>query len=173
MIIIIMIIIFMIIITMIITMIIGELLAFIRVMFGGEHPTPDICMNQFWFGHLAFVVVFGALSFKTWRVYKIISNKSLKRVKISAVDVLRRTLILISFTLVYIIVVHIFAVSTLKETVLTISNQSTYHIECDFKYNQFETTLYVLETVLLLYGANMCNATKEAPRFKFSLINYY
>lgn len=149
---------------MVAIVLLGEILAFIRVFFGGEHPTPEICIKHFWYGHLAFVMVFGGLSFKTWRVYKIISNTSLKRVRISAFDVLRRTLILISFTVVYIIIVQTVAVSTIKETHITISNQSTYHIDCHFKYHQLETALYVLEALLLVYGANLCNAAKDAPR---------
>ena len=142
---------------------VGELLAFVRVIFGGEHPNPDSCMSMFWFGHLAYALVFGALTIKTWRVFKIISNTSLKRMKISIWDVLRRTMILISFTVVYIIIVHSLAVPQLKVVVVALSNQSTYHINCSFKYPQFEITLYALEAVLLVYGANMCNATKDAP----------
>lgn len=112
---------------------------------------------------ILFLTLVRRLSVKTWRVYKIVSNSSLKRVKISNWDVLRRSLMLIGFALVYIIIVHAVAVPILKETVLTVGNQSTYHIACDFKYNQFETTLYVLEAVLLVYGASMCSATKDAP----------
>ena len=38
---------------------IGLMLTFMRVIFGGEHPSPDSCMAQFWLGHLAYVIVFG------------------------------------------------------------------------------------------------------------------
>ena len=141
----------------------GEVLAFIRVFFGGMHPTPSSCMSMFWFGHLSYWIVFGALTMKTRRVYKIISNTSLKRVKITTWDVLQRIWILIAFAIVYLIVVQTVAVSELHVKVITVSNQSTFHTACGFKYPQFEITLYVLEACLLVYGANMCNQVKDAP----------
>ena len=148
---------------MVAIVLIGEVLAFIRVFFGGEHPDPSSCMSMFWYGHLSYWIVFGALTIKTWRVYKIISNTSLKRVKITTWDVLRRTMILISFAIVYLVIVHTVAVPELHEKVVTVSNQSTFHIECGFKFPQFEITLYVMEACLLVYGAYMCNAARDAP----------
>ena len=148
---------------MVAIVLIGEVLAFIRVFFGGEHPNPSSCMSMFWYGHLSYWIVFGALTIKTWRVYKIISNTSLKRVKITTWDVLRRTLVLISFAIVYLVVVHTVAVPELHEKIVTVSNQSTFHIECSFKFPQFEITLYVMEACLLVYGAYMCNAARDAP----------
>ena len=106
----------------------GEFMAFIRVIFGGEHPSPASCSSQFWLGHLAYVLVFDALTIKTWRVFKIISNKSLKRVKISNLDVLRITLMLISFFLVFLIIIQAGAIPVLKSRLFLIKAHFILHV---------------------------------------------
>ena len=142
---------------------IGQLFSYIRVIIGGDHPTPTVCMNQFWFGHLAFIFVFGSMTIKTWRVYKIISNNSLKRVKISNWDVMKLIMSLIALGIVYIIIVQTVGESTVSEEVVTVSNQSTYYTTCSFKHIEFQTTIYILEAILLVYGWRICSVSQDAP----------
>jgi hypothetical protein len=109
------------------------------------------------------VFVFGAMTIKTWRVYKIISNNSLKRVKISNWDVMKMTMTLVGLTVVYIIIVQTVGQPQVSEKIVTVSNQSTYYTTCSFKYNEFQTTLYVLEAIMIVYGWRVCSAAKDAP----------
>ena len=148
---------------MMVIILLGQLFSYIRVIIGANHPTPTVCMNQFWFGHLAFIFVFGSMTIKTWRVYKIISNNSLKRVKISNWDVLKLVMSLIALGIVYIIIVQTVGRSMVSEVVVTVANQSTYYTTCSFKHIEFQTTIYVLEAILLMYGWRICSASKDAP----------
>jgi hypothetical protein len=45
----------------------------------------------------------------------------------------------------------------------TLSNQTTDLLICTFKYTQFNTTLYVLELLCLIFSARMTWAIKDAP----------
>ena len=63
--------------------IIGGLLGSARVI-TGFLPVSDInCSLNVWLGHLAFWFIFCPMMLKTWRVHKIVNNKTLKRVKVT------------------------------------------------------------------------------------------
>jgi len=142
---------------------VGQLLSYIRVVVGGRYPTLNICIEQFWFGHLAFIFAFGAMTIKTWRVYKIISNNSLKRVKISNWDVIKLTFALVVLGIIYIIIAQTVGKPRVSEKIVTVANQSTYFTTCTFEHTEVETTIYVLEAIFLIYGWRICSASKNAP----------
>ena len=142
---------------------VGQLLSYSRVIIGGRYPTEIICIEQFWFGHLAFIFAFGAMTIKTWRVYKIISNNSLKRVKISNWDVIKLTFALVGLGIIYIIIAQTVGKPRVSEKIVTVANQSTYFTTCSFEHTEVETTIYVLEAIFLIYGWRVCSASKNAP----------
>ncbi len=47
--------------------------------------------------------------------------------------------------------------------VTTVSNETTYDIECSFIYPQFQTALFAVEAAILLAGARLCWAVKDVP----------
>ena len=134
-----------------------------RVICGGLPLTDASCAAQMWTGHLSFGLVFGALFIKTWRVHRIINQKGLKRIKITELDVLVRMGVVMAFLVLYLGVAH--GVGRLQSSVAssTVSNQTTRLLLCSWKYDAFDTTLYIIEAVILLMGARLCWATKDVP----------
>lgn len=81
--------------------IVGGFLGAARVI-TGTLPVNDInCSLNIWFGHLSFWLIFGPIMLKTWRVHKIVNNKTLKRVTVTENHILILFSGMISFIVVY------------------------------------------------------------------------
>jgi hypothetical protein len=57
--------------------------------------TESYCAANYWLGHLSLRIMTLSLSFKLWRVDKLFNNTTLKRVKITETDVIKR---IVAFT---------------------------------------------------------------------------
>lgn len=68
----------------------------------GTLPVTDVnCSLNVWFGHLSFWLIFGPMMLKTWRVHKIVNNKTLKRVTVTENYILLIFLGMMSAVVVY------------------------------------------------------------------------
>lgn len=147
---------------------VGELVACVRVVIGGSSelgsPVLDgVCTAKFWTGHFAFALTFGSLFIKTWRVNKVLNSQSLKRVKISNNFVLAVMALVILALGVYLAVATGIGRPRVIYTVVVTNNQAVVSMTCGLYYPQFETTLFVIEAVLLAWGARLCYATQNVP----------
>lgn len=61
----------------------GGYFAAARVISGSLPVSNMSCSMNVWFGHLAFWFIFTPMMLKTWRVHRIVNNKTLKRVTIT------------------------------------------------------------------------------------------
>jgi hypothetical protein len=131
----------------------GGAIGSIRVINTGLDITDSSCISGLWLGHLSFVLVFGGLLIKTWRVNRIINSISLKRVKITASDVFKMMLVVLAFAVIYMSLLT--WVGLPHQSALTIekSNHATRYLRCTFVYSQFHSALFALEAFILLYGA--------------------
>ena len=98
----------------------GGLLGTVRVV-TGILPVSDVsCSMDIWFGHLAFWFIFAPMMLKTWRVHKIVNNKTLRRVTITENYILVIFVCMIAYLLVYLTIVQSLDVSTpVKMTKIT------------------------------------------------------
>jgi hypothetical protein len=142
---------------------VGEALAAIRVVNGTRNETDSVCDANAWLGHLAFVMVFGGLCLKMWRVDKIINQKSFKRVKITDFDMFIRAMIAIIFIVGFLIAITVAGKPYAELRVDNIRNTDYYITECKQEIVHIESALFAIEAVFLLWGIRLCNATKDAP----------
>jgi ABC-type branched-subunit amino acid transport system substrate-binding protein len=131
----------------------GGIIGSIRVINTGLDITDSSCISGLWLGHLAFVLVFGGLLIKTWRVNKIINSTSLRRVKITASDVFKIMLGVLIMSIVYMCLLTWVGQPHQSALVLEESNHATKYLRCTFVYSQFHSALFAFEAFILLYGA--------------------
>ena len=135
----------------------------VRVIVGASPISDGTCVAGLWLGHVAFWLVFATLCLKSWRIHRIINNKTLVRVKITVHDILKRFAAVMSLVVLYLIVLTVVAEphqSYIKETV---SNQATHHITCSSHITAFELVLYIIEAICVVFGAELSYATKDVP----------
>ena len=147
---------------------VGELVACARVIIGGSSelgsPVLDgVCAAKFWTGHLSFALAFGSLLTKTWRVNKVLNSQSMRRVKISNNFVLAIMLAASTVLGIYLAIATSVGQPRVVFTEVVKNNQATVSMTCGLKYPQFETVLFVIEAVLLVWGARLCYATQNVP----------
>jgi ABC-type branched-subunit amino acid transport system substrate-binding protein len=141
----------------------GCLFGGMRTIVGGMSVDDASCTAAFWTGHLAFGLTFSALLVKTWRVHRVVNNKSLKRVKITGNTITGITCTVISCLCFYLIITTVVGKPHLSYLSSEVSNQITRNAICSFTYPEFSTALYAIEALSLMYGARLCYATKNAP----------
>jgi Receptor family ligand binding region/7 transmembrane sweet-taste receptor of 3 GCPR len=141
----------------------GCLFGGMRTIIGGMSVSDASCTAAFWTGHLAFGLTFSALLVKTWRVHRVVNNKSLKRVKITGNAITGITCTVISCLCCYLLVTTVVGKPHLSYLSSEVSNQMTRNAICSFTYPEFSTALYAIEALSLVYGARLCYATKNAP----------
>jgi len=141
----------------------GQALAAIRVIVGTQKPTASLCHANLWTGHVAFVLVYGGLCLKMWRVDKIVNIRSIKRVKITDRDMMLYGFGLFLAVVVLLIIVSVHGKPHVELSVETFANVDTYINECRQDVPEVEQAMYAIEAVFLLWGIRLCNATKDAP----------
>ena len=82
--------------------IIGGLFGAARVVSGFLPVTARNCSMNVWFGHLSFWFIFGPMLLKTYRVHKIVNNKTMKKVKIPENHIL-----FIFMSIIFCVIVHL------------------------------------------------------------------
>lgn len=141
----------------------GCLIGGIRTAIGGVNITDFSCCAVFWTGHLAFGVTFSALLVKTWRVHKVVNNKTLKRVRITGNQTVYMTCGMILGLCFYLLIATIVGKPHVDYVTIEYANQVSHMPICSFVYPELSTTLMVIEAASLMYGARLCYATKDAP----------
>ena len=141
----------------------GGFLAGGRVLAAGMALSNSSCLSLIWLGHLCFWLCFASLSIKAYRVHCIVNNSGFKRVKFSIRDTLSILGAVMSAVIIYLIIETVVGEVHMSAFSSTVANQTTDLLVCTFKYAQFNTTLYVLEGLCLVFSARMTWAVKDAP----------
>lgn len=142
----------------------GGVFSCMRQFVGGSEVSTASCHMKVWFGHLAFAFAFMSLCVKTWRVHMIVNNTTMKRVKISNDKVVRIVFAIVFMFSIYLI---IYSAAGRPDKIDYIQDlgklQDLYTPVCVATYDQFATTLYVLEGFLLIAGGRYCWLTRDVP----------
>jgi hypothetical protein len=141
----------------------GCALAAARTIVGGLDVTDASCALSFWLGHVSFGTTYCALLLKMWRIHRVVNNKTLKRIKISGRYVAGLTVCAVGCLCGYLAIATAVGRPHTSDVTTTVSNQTTREAFCAMDVSQFQTALFVVEAVALLYGARLCWATKDVP----------
>jgi hypothetical protein len=149
--------------TLLICILIGGLLGAARVLVGGMDKNDDVCVAEFWVGHLAFIVMIGSLFVKSYRVHRIVNTKGLRHVTFSAFDAFKLLVAIVSVSVVYLIVASSVGVPGMRYLRSFKANQETHWKYCGMEYAQFQTALFAVEFVFLMTGFRVCWEIRNVP----------
>lgn len=151
---------------MLVFIVFGSIICGIRIILDGITPSNEVCVAKFWLGHLCFSFIFGAIFLKTYRLHKIVNNKSLKRVVFSNTKITRYMLIGLGIQLVYLAITTGVAEPRLVYAVAHVSNQDIISMDCGFRAGglaHMNTALYACEALFLIWGMNFTFAVRDVP----------
>lgn len=141
----------------------GSVFACMKVIIGSLELTDSVCIADRWLGHIAFFMVFGALSVKTWRVHMIV-NSSMRRMKISS-----RNVIYIIFGLIISLLIYLAVFTSLGSPYVLLkirddgAQKQTFLYSCDDHIPAFSYSLYGVEALLIISGGYFCYSTRNVP----------
>jgi ABC-type branched-subunit amino acid transport system substrate-binding protein len=142
---------------------VGALFAAARIIVGGIDKDRELCVAQFWTGHLAFVIMIGSLFVKSYRVHCIVNTRKLRRVTFSAMDAFLLLVAIVTTVVVYLAISTKFGVPNMRVLSETVSNQETVWKYCGMQRPQFQTALYACETVMMIIGFRTCWEIRNVP----------
>lgn len=119
-------------------------------------PTDLLCTIFIWPFHIGFVLLYGSLIIKTWRISVIFSSR--RKVKLPDIVLLKRLL-----PLPLIMVVYLSCWTSLEPPhVMTIAMpDSRKFFSCSFNYWNY--AVFGAEALLLLFGVYLCFTVRKAP----------
>jgi hypothetical protein len=83
---------------------IGILTGGVSILLQGIRLTKESCVAYFWSYHISLFVILSAMILKSYRIHRIINNTTLKRVRFTAEDVLKRLLLAVAMLLVFLVI---------------------------------------------------------------------
>jgi len=141
---------------------IGALLASIRVYIATVDITDATCIVGKWLGHLSFGLFFGAVILKTWRVSMVV-NSGMRRVKVT----ISNLNFLLGFGLLFLtlyLLVDTLVGKPHRSYETSFDGQNTIRkVKCSSRFPQISMVLFILEGLLLFWGAKLCWSTKNVP----------
>ena len=100
---------------------------------------------------------------KLTRLDALLNSGSLKRVKFTTTKVFVYFVVLVAVS-IFLLLLQTFVGQPYKELLGTTSNnQTTYEIKCSFRNSSIEILIFVLEFLMVVNGARLCLALKNAP----------
>eukprot|EP01035_Chromulina_nebulosa_P031508 gene31508-42008_t len=124
---------------MLICILIGVLLAGGRVLIAGLPITDVSCISGLWLAHISFVLAFGALFIKTYRVHVVLNSKNFQRVVFTGGKALRY--MTVAFILFIVLLVILTVVGRPHKSFISSTTKA----------------------VIILVGARLCLAVKDVP----------
>ena len=141
----------------------GGFLSGVRTIMGAIETSDLTCASDLWLGHMAYFFIVVTMLLKSWRVHRIVNNKSLVRIKITLGDIQVRLFGIMMCALVYLLVLQVVARPHTGFATEELANQTTMWPNCRLDHSEFELTLFCIEFVILCFGANLSHATKDIP----------
>ncbi|XP_045170037.2 gamma-aminobutyric acid type B receptor subunit 2-like [Mercenaria mercenaria] len=151
-------------------LLLGCMLCYCTVFFKTIAPNDIICKARVLSFSLGFTITFGALFSKTWRVYRIFTNRKLLKLSIKDRQLYA---IIIGLVVVVLVVVIIWELVGPHEKEIKILTKEMYTTTdgtevqplvnvCDSSYSEiFGWTLYIIEGALLTFGAFLAWETRN------------
>ena len=147
---------------MLYVVLLGAFLATIRVYIATVDITDTTCIIGKWLGHLSFGLVFGALILKTWKV-NVVVNSGLRRVRVTVQDLQKVLMVGIGLLCAYLLLDTFVGQPHRDYDQSSSGKEITRLIKCTNKIQGVTQALFVIEFLLLVYGAQLCWATKNVP----------
>jgi hypothetical protein len=144
-------------------MLLGSFLGALQVLNTTFDISDASCEAGLWFGHCGFVLLFGTLLLKCWRVHAIVNNSGMKRKKISEKLIVSVTLSALLFVCVYLLMMTFVGQIHYSEKRAEVANQDTVEVECRFVHPETHLVLFMMEACVLLVGSYLCYKTKDVP----------
>ena len=140
----------------------------INVSVASSAPDTVNCSAQFVFFHLGFWLVLLSLGAKTYRTYKIASNKDMRRVKITDMDLLKATGAFLFVIISLIVAQLIYAPQTTYVTASQESNIENVMMtivvqQCSGRSSPIQYVIYALEVMALVYLGVLAHYTRKLP----------
>jgi hypothetical protein len=141
----------------------GGLVAAARIIVGSMNKSRNICVAEFWTGHLAFIIMIGSLFVKSYRVHCIINTRQLRRVTFSVFDAFKILIYIVLAATAYMVIATIIGEPYVRLLTTTMANQDTITKYCGMHLRQYQLALYACEAVLLIIGFHICWETRNVP----------
>eukprot|EP00004_Rigifila_ramosa_P005704 TRINITY_DN16371_c0_g1_i1.p1 TRINITY_DN16371_c0_g1~~TRINITY_DN16371_c0_g1_i1.p1 ORF type:complete len:988 (-),score=221.17 TRINITY_DN16371_c0_g1_i1:10-2745(-) len=153
----------------------GCVMAIFAVMPFVGKPTATTCAARMWVPPIAFTMLYGALFAKTWRIYRIFNNPSLKAIVITNVDLAVKIGFLLGVDLV---LVALWFAAAKVEPALAFRD-STVYATCQLNGGSvYPALLLAFKIGLLIFGAVLAFQTRtvrssfnESKYIAFTLYN--
>ena len=140
----------------------GAMLASIRILLASADLTDNICIAGKWLGHLSFVLVFGAMILKTWRVGRVVRSR-IGKLKITNKHVQMMMSAGFLFFCIY-LAVDTYVGKPHRAFISHFDGHNNIHeIECVNEEPTITVVLFVIEAFMLVAGAKVCWSTKDVP----------
>jgi ABC-type branched-subunit amino acid transport system substrate-binding protein len=152
---------------MLYSILLGGVMAGGRVINSALPLSDKSCVAGFWLSNLSFWFVMMAFFLKSWRVNQLLAIKSIKRVRITANQILRYLLVSVMLMIGMLVLLTLVGVPHVHEVISESSNQDTVVPFCTMRHPEIQTTLYVIHALLLGTGLRLCWSLREVPK-KFS-----
>jgi hypothetical protein len=108
----------------------GSILPILGIYSWMLHNETALCHLRIWFFNLGFSIVYGAIFTKTWRVFKIFMNKTLKSRNISLQEILTIEGVIVGVDVVMCLVWSIVARPEARKIIVDEVYQTKNYIEC-------------------------------------------
>jgi hypothetical protein len=142
---------------------VGGLMAAARVVIGSLDKNQELCVAEFWTGHLAFVIMIGSLLVKAYRVHCIINTKQLRRVTFSVLDAFKILVVIVVLVSGYLVAASFYGKPYLRIDTVVASNQATITKYCGMHHAVYQYALYGFEGVLMVVTYRICWETRNVP----------
>jgi hypothetical protein len=142
---------------------VGGLISALRIFFGALPNSDAVCSGEVWFGHLGFIIMIGSLFVKSYRVHCIVNTRKLVRVTFSAIHAFRILVGIVLAAVAFLVVTQLVGNPIMRSQATIVANQQTDVLYCALEYPQFQTTLFVMEGLLLAISFRVCWEIRHVP----------
>lgn len=138
---------------------VGATLMYSKLIVSYFEPTSLRCIARPWLRHIGFVLVYGSLALKTWRVAIIFQVRSAQRLALSDRVLLRRLGLLVLLYSAYLTVWTAMAPPDIEVARTSDDLKFTRCVENWFDF----TVIFAGDIVLLIWGMWLCYKIRNAP----------
>jgi ABC-type branched-subunit amino acid transport system substrate-binding protein len=144
---------------------VGCLIAGARIILEAYDASTDVCVAQLWAGHMSFAFVVIPMLLCVWRVFVVVVNAGMSKVKLTESTTLRVFALCLSpFVIILSIATAVSPPQLIQVSTFAINAQEDYKVVCSYLSSPCEITLYVLEILMLVACLAFCVLVKDTPR---------
>lgn len=137
--------------------------ASIRILLSAINITESSCIAEYWIGHLAFTSIMAFLA-KIWRVHLIMNAKTIKKIRITTLQIIGVIGCFSSISIVFMTFLSALNPFIIDYDLnISITGQPIYDYHCESKNVKLDWFLYSYEILLLLISTKLCYDTRRLP----------